>query len=282
MVRTMLKRVVKRRPRRRPKFRQGRERGVQGRGAGPRFRDSGAGEPVRSGSSAHARTLDRTRVEAVHQALQTVKRRAHEAFDEKDDDYVDLMKTMRSSIRMSLGTTPFHMLTGGRTLVQTSAASVMQFSINTNNLLTMALNTTIVPELASISALFEEYKVAGIQCRYNPINPYNRGAVTVSVPIAMVFDDIDNALTITNSATGMAVLVARENEYHSFSPDHTWERRFMRRANLNSYDWTPFAGLGTEPSSFGALYVAGDGSNTASINYGALDYWFILELRMRS
>lgn len=204
-------------------------------------------------------------------------------FDEKSDEqeFAKAVGSIKNVLRLSAATSTFRINSGARTYISTTGASVMQFSINSNNLLTMGLTTTTCPELATISALFEEYKVSGILCRYSPQNPYNRGAVTISVPIAVLFDDIDSAVTVTNSLAGMAALVNRGSEYYSFSPDHSWERAFTRRQNMANYDWTPFSAPGSEPSSFGALYVAGDGANTASVVYGALDYWFMIEARMR-
>jgi len=191
--------------------------------------------------------------------------------------------SLSKSLSMNLlGNREFIIATGSRTSVATNGASAMIFGLPTGSILSCSLSSTIIPEISALITLFDEVKVAGIHCRYNPVNPYNRGAVTVSIPIAIFFDDVDSGLSPTNSNAGMGAASNRgPHNYYSFSPDHTFDRTFMRPTNLNFYDWTPVTNLGSEPSTLGGLYVVGDGGNTASINYGYMEFWFLLHFRVR-
>lgn len=199
--------------------------------------------------------------------------------DEKSE--LAQVNMMKNALSQSLSTRVFRINTGARTGIATNGAGVMIFSLPTGQVLSMGLGSTVAPEFTALSTLFDEFKVEGIICRYNPVNPYNRGTSTDSVPIAVFFDDVDASLAPTNTNTGMGSAAQRGSEYYSFSPDHTWERSFMRRSNIDLYDWSPVLSPGTEPSTMGGLYVIGDGTNTISKTYGYMEYWYVCQFRMR-
>jgi len=198
--------------------------------------------------------------------------------DEKNAEVVRLTRTMASNL---LGSKPFIIATGTRTDLSFNGASVARFGLPTGPVLAFSLSPTVCPEFTALSTLFDEFKVSGIKVRYNPINPYNRGAVTQSVPLGLFLDDVDNALVPTNTNLGMGAAAQRGNSYYSFSADHSFERVFMRHQALTFYDWTPVLSPGTEPSTFGGLYIVGDGTGTASTIMGFMEYWFLVEFRMR-
>lgn len=181
----------------------------------------------------------------------------------------------------SLSDKVFRVNAGFRTGIATSGASVMVFSVPTGPVLNAALGSTIVPEFSALITLFDEYKVSGISYQYDPVNPFNRGAVTVSFPIALFWDDVDATLVPTNSNAGMGAAAMRGRQYHTFSPDIPCRGEFTRASSTNYYDWTPVLLPGSEPSSAGGLYVVGDGNNTATVTYGYLTYWFHCQFRMR-
>lgn len=181
----------------------------------------------------------------------------------------------------SLSDKVFMINCGYRTGVATNGAGVMTFSLPTGQVLAASLSPTIVPEFTALATLFDEYKVSGVSYVYDPVNPFNRGAVTQSIPIAMFWDDVDSTLAPANSNAGMGSAAQRGKLYHSFSPDIPQRGTFTRASSMNLYDWTPVTLPGTEVSSFGGLYVIGDGTNTASITYGYLTYWFHASFRMR-
>jgi len=202
--------------------------------------------------------------------------------DEKGVDLKSVIQLSRSTIRGFFGSNELLIATGGRTGVATNGASVMVFSLPTGQGINMNLSATTFPEITAIISLFDEVKVAGIHVEYNPVNPYNRGAVTVSVPIALFFDDEDGTLAPTNTLAGQAAQVNRGRQFVEFSPDHSLKHTFTRMSPLSQYDWTPTSALGTEPSTLGSLYVTGDGTNTASITYGVMIYRALLHVRMRN
>jgi len=190
-------------------------------------------------------------------------------------------KIMKNLLSQSISTRIFRIDSGTRTSVETQAASVMRFGLTTGPVLSLGVSSTVMPEFTALSTLFDEFKIEGVIVRYNPTNPYNRGAVTVSVPIALFFDDVDATLTPTNSNAGMGAAAQRGSEYVSFSPDHTFNHRFMRRNAIHFYDWTPVLSPGTEPSTAGGLYVVGDATLTPSIIYGYMEFWYVCQFRMR-
>jgi len=95
------------------------------------------------------------------------------------------------------------------------------------------------------------------------------------------FDDESAALTPANTNAAMGTAVNRGREYYSFSLDHTFERTFVRSYPIEDYDWTPVGAGGSQTSTFGGLYVIGDGQNTANAVFGYFDYWYLIHLRMR-
>lgn len=198
----------------------------------------------------------------------------------KDEKRLSAPILKQPSLRKFLGTQEFAFSSGTRTGVATNGASSMIFSLPTGPVLSATLSSTIVPEITAFSSIFDEVKVAGIRWAYNPTNPFNRGATTVSVPIALFWDD-EALLTPTNTNTVMGGLSNRFPLYHSFSPDIPHNHHFMRPTTLTQYDWTPLSNLGSESSTLGGLHVVGDGTNTASITYGYMEFQFLLVFRVR-
>jgi hypothetical protein len=188
----------------------------------------------------------------------------------------------RSALRRGIGQSELLIATGSRTGIATNAASVMIFSLPTGQGINMNLSTTTFPEITTIAALFDEVKVAGIHVEYNSLNPYNRGVGVQSNPICLFFDDEDGTLAPTNTLAGMGALVNRGVQYLEFCPDHSFKHTFTRMAPLSQYDWTPTSNLGSEPSTFGSLYVSGDGTNTLNNLYGVMSYRALLHVRMRN
>lgn len=197
-------------------------------------------------------------------------------------DRAAVISLARASIARGFGSMSLYIATGGRTGIATNGAGGLIFSLPTGQGINMNLSSTTFPEITSIVALFDEVKVAGIHVEFNPVNPYNKGVATVSVPFGLFFDDEDGALAPTNSLTGHAAQVNRGPHFVEFSPDHSMKHTFLRSSPMSQYDWTPTTALGTEPSTFGSLYVTGDGTNTISTTYGYLVYRALLHCRMRN
>lgn len=201
---------------------------------------------------------------------------------ESGDDRAAVINVARSSIARGFGSSSLFIASGGRTSIATNGAGVLIFTLPTGQGINMNLSPTTFPEITSIVALFDEVKVAGIHVEYNSINPYNRGAATASVPFGLFFDDEDGALAPTNSLVGHAAQVNRGPHFIEFSPDHSFKHTFLRNAPLSQYDWTPSTNLGSEPSTFGSLYVTGDGTNTVTTIYGYMTYRALIHCRMRN
>jgi len=215
---------------------------------------------------------------AEHLALAAdVSSRSELKYDEKE--LVELKATTSMSRRF-LGTRLVHLNTGTRTAVQTNGASVMNFSVTTAGNISCTLTTTTVPELATILLLFDEFKVCGVKLSYQPLNPFNRGAAVASNPIVIGWDDEAN-LSPTNTLVGTGALVNRDPLLVHFSPDHSMHHVFYRPSSMGEYDWTPASAIGSVSSTFGSLFIGGDGTNTASTVYGYLNYQFMLQLRVR-
>jgi hypothetical protein len=184
-------------------------------------------------------------------------------------------------IRPFLSNGVYRFNVGYRSSVETNGASVMRFGLPTGPILAASLSSTIVPEITALFTLFDEFKTVGISWSYNPTNPFNRGTTTNSAPIAFFWDDMDTSLTPTNSNAGMGLYAQRAPMWKEFSPDIPHKHSFERVTSIDLYDWTPKSNPGGEPSSFGGLYVIGDGTNTASTVYGYIEYQFLVEFRMR-
>jgi len=200
-----------------------------------------------------------------------------------DEKNSDIQKSLSVGIGVSRGLLNnrlYHLQAGSATYLSTTAASVASFSITTGPVLLSAVSATTVPDITALNTLFDEVKVCGITVRYQPINPYNRGAVTVSVPMALFWDDVDN-FTPANSLANFGVLSNRYPMFHAFSPDIPFSYTFLRPTAMSEYDWSATSVYGNEPSTKGGLYIVGDGTNTASINYGILEYSFLFQFRLR-
>jgi len=182
--------------------------------------------------------------------------------------------------RSMFGNEVFHIASGARTDVSTSAAGVVKFSITTGPVLVALLGTTNCPEFASLSLLFDEVKVMGFRYNYNSINPYNRGAAINSVPIAFLWDD-EATLMPTNSNASMGALSNRYPLYREFSPDHSVAGEFRRPSPPDDYDWTPVSNMGSATSTLGGFVVVGDGTNTVSNIYGFMTYQYLCMWRVR-
>lgn len=206
--------------------------------------------------------------------------------DQKHDSKQNTLTLMaaKSAVRSLgssfLGTREYLIATGFRTSVASNVGNVLTFGLPTGPVLNAGITSTIVPEFSALSTLFDEFKVAGIMCRYTPVNPYNRG-LAASVPLAFFWDDVDSTLFPTNSNAGMGSAAQRGSAYHSFSPDVQFDWVVKRPTSIALYDWTPVLASGTEPSTFGGLYVMSDGTGTANYVYGYLEYQFLCHFRMR-
>lgn len=200
--------------------------------------------------------------------------------DEKNSDIQRSLAVGLSVSRGLLNNRLYHIQAGSSTYLSTTAASVASYSITTGPVLVAAVSATTVPDITALNTLFDEVKVCGITVRYQPINPFNRGAVTVSVPMALFWDDVDTFVP-ANSLANFGVLSNRFPMFHAFNPDIPFSYSFVRPTPMSEYDWTPTSNYGAEPSTKGGLYIVGDGTNTASINYGILEYSFLFQFRLR-
>lgn len=221
---------------------------------------------------------DSKAIKQVRSHVQSFLSRPKELKDSKTELPLQV-KMSRESLRGMLGTRAYPFVTGGRSSIQTTAANIMNFGVNTSA--SVQLDSTCVTEITALITLFDEVKVTGVTWVYNPVNPFNRGAVTVSIPVAFYFDDDDYTNAPTNSVANMASLANRRPRYVSFSPDHTNSGHFSRSSPQSEYDWGDTSSLGNTIATKCCFVIVGDGLNTASVTYGFVDYWFHLSLKAR-
>jgi len=136
-------------------------------------------------------------------------------------------------------------------------------------------------DLASLVTLFDEFKTESFHIKYEPTNPYNRGAVTNSDPVGWFYDDEN--VTIQN-VTSDAISSGDRSDLILMSLDHSFEHTWTRPNHLSQYPWAAFAPTTTTVINgwsglIGFVYNAA--SLTVSIRYGVAIGRFRMHCRMR-
>lgn len=193
---------------------------------------------------------------------------------------VDQELTKSSVMRLLLPNKLYKLASGGRATVATNGASLLSFTTGPSAQ-SVRLDTSCVPEITALASLFDDVKVVGITCTYNPFNPYNRGAVVQSGTIAFYWDDDTYGVSPTNSLANMSALSNRGPQYYEISPDHSKSWSFHRMMPVDKIDWGDTTNLGASYPTACAMGVVSDGSLTASSVYGYLVYHLILEFTSR-
>jgi len=137
-------------------------------------------------------------------------------------------------------------------------------------------------DLNAIGSLFDEFKTEFISIHYEPSNPYNRGATTLSYPISLFYDDenvTDVGVTSDTSSIG-----DRGENVQMFSLDHTFRHVFARPRKLSEYPWAAQApSVLTVVNGWSGVvcFAYNSATLTASTRYGTTLISFRMHCRFR-
>jgi hypothetical protein len=201
--------------------------------------------------------------------------------DVKVDPLLDLRLSLISTARSFIGVEPITFFSGGVTNIGTTSANVVQYAVNSQTYLPCALTSALEPELSSFQVLFDEIKVMGVRFQYRPFARY--GTTTVSAMMAIVWDD-DSNTTPTTTVAGFAGAIGGRNFelMHVLDSCSSSTGSFRRPGPESDYPWSDLQSfVSTDPALRGSMFLASDGSITASKTLGHILYQFEIHVRLR-
>jgi hypothetical protein len=199
----------------------------------------------------------------------------------KLDPISDMRLSLIATARSFIGLKPITFFSGGVTNVGTTGANVVQYAVNSQAYLPCNLSSALEPELSSLQVLFDEIKVMGIRFQYRPFARYN--TTTVSAMIAIVWDDDSNTTPTTTVAGFAGALGGRNFELMKiFDSCSDAAGSFHRPGPESDYPWSDLQSfVSTDPALRGSMFLASDGSITASKTIGHVCYQFEIHVRLR-